>query len=182
MRKPRFWHVLAAGAFALIVVATLFNSALLGFAGFALGVAAGVSGWRRAKALAKHTKDVSVVEHFIRTVPEGGEGYVATDNLRAVLVAGAAAATYLVHERLYLGAADGPQVFERADRYREAARRANAQYVLRVPTVEGIAAVEAGEELAPPDTHTPTSDSDEDTSANTEWRSALANTESEEWS
>ncbi|GLE54883.1 hypothetical protein NJBCHELONAE_01940 [Mycobacteroides chelonae] len=182
MRKPRLWHVLAAAAFALIVLATAFGSALLGFAGFALGVAACVSGWRRAKALAKHTKDVSVVEHFLRTVPEGGEGYVSTDNLRAVLVAGAAAATYLVHERLYLGAADGQMVFERADRYRDAARRANAQYVLRVPTMEGIAAVEAGDELAPPDTHAPTSDSDEGTSANADWRSALANNESEDWS
>lgn len=181
MRKPRLWHTLAAGAFALIVLATIFNSMLVGFAGFALGVAACVSGWRRAKALAKHAKDVTTVEHFLRTVPEGGEGYVSTDNLRAVLVAGAAASTYLVHERLYIGAADGQRVFERADRYREAARRANAQYVLRVPTMEGIAAVEAGEELAPPDTHTPTSDTDDDTAANTDWRSALANNESEDW-
>lgn len=181
MRKPRLWHVLAVGALLLALLATAFGSALLGFAGFGLTIAACVSGWRRAKALAKHTKDVSVVEHFLRTVPEGGEGYVSTDNLRAVLLAGTAASTYLVHERLYLGAADGTQVFERADRYREAATRANAQYVLRVPTMEGIAAMEAGDELAPPDTHTPTSADDEDTSANTDWRSALANNESEEW-
>ncbi|SIF35209.1 hypothetical protein [Mycobacteroides abscessus] len=181
MRKPRLWHMLATGALVLALTASAFGSALLGFAGVALGVAACVSGWRRAKALAKHAKDVATVEHFLRTVPEGGEGYVSTDNLRAVLVAGAAASTYLVHERLYLGAADGPKVFERADRYREAARRANAQYVLRVPTMDGIASVEAGEELAPPDTNTPASDADEGTSANTDWRSALVNNESEEW-
>lgn len=181
MRKPRLWHVLAAGALMLIVLATLFNSLLVGFAGFGMTVAACISGWRRAKALAKHTKDVATVEHFLRTVPEGGEGYVSTDNLRAVLVAGIAASTYLVHERLYFGAADGQAVFERADRYRDAATRANAQYVLRVPTMEGIAAMEAGDDLAPPDTHTPTSDDDEDTPANTDWRSALANNESETW-
>lgn len=183
LRKPRAWHIGAGITVALFLVAGITNSALLGFAGIVAGIAAAVLAYRRSKEAARHMSNVSAVEHFIRAVPRGNEEYADARDLRNVVQAGFAASNYLVRERVYFGAPDGQSVMNRAMAYRDAADRARAELDRRYPTVPSLAPLGSDgtdDGLAPPVTHSPASqDEDED---NTDWRSSLADdNDSKDW-
>lgn len=181
-RKPRAWHLAAAGALALFVVSNLMGSMLVGFAALGAGIGAGVLAWRRSKEAARHMSNVRLVEHFIRAVPRGGEAYAEASNLRAVAQAGFAASNYLVHERVFFGAPDGQPVMDRAMTYRDASNRARAELERRYPTAQTVMQQQLADEdddVAAPVTYKP--ESEDDSEPTDDWRDALATDTQEDW-
>lgn len=183
-RKPRPWHIAVAVTFALVIVASIAGSGLLGLGAFASGVAAAVLGFRRSRAVAKHLRDVQATEHFIRSVPLDAEDFAADRELRRVVDAGRDASIYLVHERLYIGAADGQAVMNRAVAYRDAAQRASAEWNRRYPTVESVYAGQEDapepDDIAEPELYENDPDEDEDDDVTATWRDDVANND-DDW-
>lgn len=173
LRKPRLWHIAVAVSFLAFIAASALSSGLLTLVAFASAIVATVSAWRRSKAAARHLKDVRVTEHFIRSVPRGQENLAALNELQVVAGAGYRAAEYIVHERVFIGAADGPSAMKRVSRLRDAGKRANAEYNRRVPSLATLSSDLDGEDgLAPPVVSKPSSAEDDDISTG-DWRTSL---------